>query len=107
MNSTLANLKNRSGAIRSLLDDTLLHSQNAATLRAAHTLLRSLSFNKQFPRAPSTTPALSEVLASLGFGGLWRSCSFGSMEEVNRDYLDLTERLIEVCKTIKKLKYIY
>ncbi|KAM0278007.1 hypothetical protein ACHAO9_012333, partial [Fusarium lateritium] len=84
-----------SAAIRSLLDDTLLHSQNAATLRAAHTLLRSLSFNKQFPRAPSTIPALSEVLDSLGFGGLWRSCSFGSMEEVNRDYLDLTERLIE------------
>ncbi|KAM0349272.1 hypothetical protein ACHAPU_003681 [Fusarium lateritium] len=84
------------GAIRSLLDDTLLHSQNSATLRAAHTLLRGLSSNPRFSRALSNISELNEVLDSLGFGGLWRSCSFGAMEEVNRDYLELTERLIEL-----------
>ncbi|KAF4457831.1 hypothetical protein F53441_306, partial [Fusarium austroafricanum] len=69
--------------------------QNSATLRAAHTLLRALSSNVQFSRATGTMSALTEVLDSMGFGGLWRSCSFGSMEDVNRDYLELTERLIE------------
>jgi hypothetical protein len=50
---------------------------------------------------------LTEVLDSMGFAGLWRSCSFGSMEDVNRDYLELTERLIEVSKKeIKRLKDI-
>ncbi|RKK15330.1 Neurofibromin [Fusarium oxysporum] len=84
------------GAIRSLLDDTLLHSQNSATLRAAHTLLRALSSTQQFSRAPGSMSTLTEVLDSMGFAGLWRSCSFGSMEDVNRGYLELTERLIEL-----------
>ena len=35
-------------------------------------------------------------LGKLGFGGLWRSCSMGSMDDVNRHCFELTERLIEV-----------
>ena len=42
--------------------------------------------------------SLTETLADMGFGGLWRSCSIGSMEDINRDCLDLTEKLIEVSK---------
>ncbi|CAF3480713.1 unnamed protein product [Fusarium graminearum] len=91
------------GAIRSLLDDTLLHSQNSTTLRAAHTLLRALSSSPQFSRAVDTTAALTNALDSMGFSGLWRSCSFSSMEDVNCNYLELTEHLIEVCPTWQDL----
>ncbi|KAJ4257305.1 Ras GTPase activating protein ira2 [Fusarium falciforme] len=87
---------NLCGAIRSLLDDTLLHSQNSTTLGNAHTLLRTLSSNPKFSRASRTMSVLTETLDKMGFGGLWRSCSLGSMEEINRDYLDLTEKLIEL-----------
>lgn len=86
----------RLGAIRSLLDDTLLHGQNSATLEAAHTLLRTLSSNPKFSKVVGSMTVLTEILADMGFGGLWRSCSIGSMEDINRDCLDLTEKLIEV-----------
>lgn len=39
---------------------------------------------------------LIETLDNMGFGGLWRSCSLGSMDDINRDCLELTEKLIEV-----------
>lgn len=87
------------GAIRSLLDDTLMHGQNSTTIEAAHTLLRTLSSNPRFSKAMGSMASLMETLADIGFGGLWRSCSLGAMEETNFKYLKLTERLIEVSYT--------
>ncbi|CAM1509244.1 Fc.00g029830.m01.CDS01 [Cosmosporella sp. VM-42] len=84
------------GAIRSLLDDALLHGQNSTTLGAAHTLLRTLSSNPRFSRAVGSMTSLTETLEDMGFGGLWRSCSLGSMEDINRECLELTEKLIEL-----------
>ncbi|KAL6412878.1 neurofibromin 1, partial [Ilyonectria robusta] len=83
------------GAIRSLLDDILLHGQNSSTLGAAHVLLRTLSSNPQLSRAVGSMSLLIETLDNMGFGGLWRSCSLGSMDDINRDCLELTEKLIE------------
>ncbi|KAH7134832.1 hypothetical protein B0J13DRAFT_597650 [Dactylonectria estremocensis] len=85
-----------SGAIRSLLDDILLHGQNSTTLGAAHILLRTLSSNRQLSRAVNSVTLLTETLENMGFGGLWRSCSLGSMDDINRDCLELTEKLIEL-----------
>ncbi|KAF7549990.1 hypothetical protein G7Z17_g6012 [Cylindrodendrum hubeiense] len=83
-------------AIRSLLDDILLHGQNSTTLGAAHILLRTLSSNPQLSRAVGSMTSLTETLDDMGFGGLWRSCSLGSMDDINRDCLELTEKLIEL-----------
>lgn len=82
--------------MRTILDDVLLHGQNSTTLEATHTLLRILSSDRKFARAMDTATSLAEQLEEKGFGGLWRSCSMGSMEDVHRDCLDLTEKLIEV-----------
>ncbi|KAH6971880.1 hypothetical protein BKA56DRAFT_677938 [Ilyonectria sp. MPI-CAGE-AT-0026] len=84
------------GAIRSLLDDILLHGQNSSTVGAAHVLLRTLSSNPQLSRAVGSMSLLIETLDNMGFGGLWRSCSLGSMDDINRDCLELTEKLIEL-----------
>lgn len=82
--------------MRSVLEDVLLHGQNAAVLEAAHTLLRTLSSDRKYAIAMDSG-AMNKVLEEKGFSGLWRSCSMGSMEDIHRDCFDLTEKLIEVC----------
>lgn len=82
--------------MRSILDDVLLHGQNAATLEAAHTLLRTLSSDRRFVRQGDSSNTMADVLEDKGFGGLWQSCSMGSMEDFHRDCFELTEKLIEV-----------
>lgn len=82
--------------MRTILDEVLLHGQNAATLEAAHTLLRTLSSDKKHTLATDSTDAMAEILEDRGFGGLWRSCSIGSMNDVQHECFQLTEKLIEV-----------
>ncbi len=89
----------RCNAMRSILEDVLLQGQNSATLNAAHTLLRILSLDKQYSRAMSSGKSMQAILQEKGFSGLWRSCSMGTMvtmEDVQRDCLDLTGKLVEV-----------
>jgi len=83
------------GAMRSVLEDVLLHGQNAAVLEAAHTLLRTLSSDIRYATAMDSGP-MNRVLEEKGFSGLWRSCSMGSMEDLHRDCFELTEKLIEL-----------
>jgi neurofibromin 1 len=82
--------------MRSILDDVLLHGQNATTLDAAHTLLRTLSSDRRYVRQLNLNTNVADVLEGKGFGGLWQSCSMGSMEDYQRDCFELTEKLIEV-----------
>ena len=82
--------------MRNILDEVLLHGQNAATLDAAHILLRTLSSDKRLASATKSSSAMDEILEEKGFGGLWRSCSVGSMDDIQHDCFQLTERLIEV-----------
>lgn len=44
----------------------------------------------------ASSSTVTEALDDMGFGGLWRSCSVGSMEDIQRECFDLTEKLIEV-----------
>jgi len=102
------------GPIVSILDDIILHCQNSATLESAHQLLQTLTSNPKFTAAMtsggnvsggvlgegvggSAMTMLSETLDNMGFGGLWRSCSFNlSHQEQDRQCFGLTEKLIEV-----------
>lgn len=44
----------------------------------------------------SETPLLlDELLEHMGFSGLWRSCSFDSLQDQGKKCFSLTERLIE------------
>lgn len=83
--------------MRTSLDDVLLHGQNAATLEAAHTLLRTLSLDRRQTSAQESSNVISELLDEKGFSGLWRSCSIGSMDDhIQQDYFQQIEKLIEV-----------
>jgi neurofibromin 1 len=82
--------------MRTILDDVLLHGQNSASLEAAHSLLRTLTSDKKYARAMSSGGSMTKILEKNGFGGLWRSCSMGAMDDIHRDCFDLTEKLIEV-----------
>ncbi|KAK3386913.1 hypothetical protein B0H63DRAFT_468596 [Podospora didyma] len=84
------------GPIISILDDILLHCQNSATLESAHTLLQTLTSNPKFSTSLESTAALNEILDDMGFGGLWRSCSFNLSQEQDKQCFGLTEKLIEV-----------
>jgi neurofibromin 1 len=86
----------RCGPIVSVLDDVLLHCQNSSTLESAHGLLQTLSSNPKFSHALETTGVLNEILEDMGFGGLWRSCSFNNAQEQDKRCFGLTEKLIEV-----------
>lgn len=86
----------RCGPITSLLDDILLHCQNSATLASAHVLLQTLTLNKTFASALESDGALDELLEDMGFGGIWRSCSFNISLDQDRQCFALTEKLIEV-----------
>ncbi|AEO71616.1 uncharacterized protein THITE_2124231 [Thermothielavioides terrestris NRRL 8126] len=103
--------------IIALLDDILLHCQSPATLEAAHTLLQTMTANPKFAGAldnagagagasasssSSAAAALNDLLEDMGFGGLWRSCSFnlaggpGLEHQPDRACYALTEKLIEL-----------
>ncbi|KAK3315246.1 hypothetical protein B0H66DRAFT_337826 [Apodospora peruviana] len=85
------------GPIISILDDIVLHCQNSATLESAHALLQTLTSSSRFANA-ETMEVLNELLDDMGFGGLWRSCSFNmSQEGHDKQCFGLTEKLIEVC----------
>lgn len=86
----------RCGPIISVLDDVLLHCQNSSTLESAHSLLQTLSSNPKFSHALEATGVLDQILEDMGFGGLWRSCSFNNSQEQDKRCFGLTEKLIEV-----------
>nr|CAD21515.1 related to NEUROFIBROMIN [Neurospora crassa] len=85
------------GPIISILDDIVLHCQNPSTLESAHELLQTLTNNPKFSGAMEQAAMLNEILDEMGFGGLWRSCSFNlSHQEQDRQCFGLTEKLIEL-----------
>ncbi|CAK7197774.1 5'-3' exoribonuclease 2 [Sporothrix eucalyptigena] len=82
--------------IASILDEVLLHCQNSSTLEAAHELLQTLSSNSKFSQVLDSTDMLKASLDDMGFGGLWRSCTFSNSLEQDGHCFGLTERLIEL-----------
>lgn len=85
------------GPIITILDDIVLHCQNPTTLGSAHELLQTLTNNPQFSGAMEQAAKLTDILDGMGFGGLWRSCSFNlSHQEQDKQCFGLTEKLIEV-----------
>ncbi|KAK3397174.1 putative RasGAP group protein [Sordaria brevicollis] len=85
------------GPIITILDDIVLHCQNPLTLASAHELLQKLTNNPQFAGAMEQAATLDKWLEDMGFGGLWRSCSFNlSHQEQDRQCFGLTEKLIEL-----------
>ncbi|CCC07361.1 hypothetical protein SMACR_02368 [Sordaria macrospora] len=85
------------GPIITILDDIVLHCQNPTTLGSAHELLQTLTNNPQFSGAMEQAAKLTDILDGMGFGGLWRSCSFNlSHQEQDRQCFGLTEKLIEL-----------
>lgn len=93
-----------------ILDDTLLHSQNSATLESAHGLLQALTSNPKFATVMMESgssgssngsgglaaSALNDILEDVGFGGLWRFCSLNSTQEPDKQCFAQTEKLIDV-----------
>ena len=83
--------------MRPVHDDVLLHRQNAVTLASAHTLLKTLVLAcGGVPETTGTMDSMAATLENMGFSGLWRSCSMGSVDDIQRESLEPTERLIEV-----------
>jgi neurofibromin 1 len=58
--------------------------------------LRTLTSNPKFSGGVDTAEMLEDVLDGIGFGGLWRSSSFHTINEHERQCTALTDRLIEV-----------
>ncbi|KAI1004136.1 Neurofibromin [Podosphaera aphanis] len=83
------------GRVIQILDEILISCQNAATMDSAHQLLRTLTSNPKFSSSVNTTEMLQEVLEGIGFGGLWRSSTFHTPNEEERQCTALTNRLIE------------
>ncbi|RQM08785.1 hypothetical protein DH86_00002920, partial [Scytalidium sp. 3C] len=83
------------GPIVRILDDIILSCQNAGTLEAAHSLLRTLTSNDKFIGGMDTAELLDDVLDGIGFGGLWRSSTFHIANPRQRQCTALTDRLIE------------
>lgn len=86
------------GPLASILDDVLLHCQNYSTISAAHSLLRCINSRPSASGLPDSSTQLEQTLHEAGFSGLWKSCSLDSSHEYSRQYYNLTERLIEVCR---------
>lgn len=84
------------GPVIRILDDVLISCQNAMTLESAHLLMRTLTSNPKFSGGVDTSEMLEDVLDGIGFGGLWRSSTFHSVNENDRQCTALTDRLIEV-----------
>jgi neurofibromin 1 len=59
-------------------------------------LLQTLTSNPKFSTALESTNILNELLEDMGFGGLWRSCSFNLSQDQDKQCFGLTEKLIEV-----------
>ncbi|CAK7566094.1 MAG: Ras GTPase activating protein ira2, partial [Sporothrix epigloea] len=81
--------------IAQILDDVLLHCHNSSTLEAAHELLQTLSSNSKFLQVLDSADMLKASLEDMGFGGLWRSCTFSNSVEQDGHCFSMTERLIE------------
>ncbi|KAG9243047.1 hypothetical protein BJ878DRAFT_481460 [Calycina marina] len=84
------------GPLVSILDNVLISCQNNTTLESAHRLLRTLTLNPKFSGGVDTTEMLQDVLDAIGFGGLWRSATFHTINEQERQCTALTDRLIEL-----------
>jgi neurofibromin 1 len=84
------------GPVLRILDHLLMSCQNPATLEAAHTLLRTLTSDPKLGSGVDTSDMLEQVLDGIGFGGLWRSTTFRSMDDNDRQTTALTDRLIEL-----------
>ncbi|PMB73475.1 hypothetical protein BM221_000898 [Beauveria bassiana] len=79
----------------SILNYVLMHGQDSAALEAAHTLVRTLTSEREYANATGSMESLEEALDEMGFSGLWKA-SFQDMAEENRAYcFELTEKLIE------------
>lgn len=96
----------RCSPIAQTLDDILLHCQNSTTLESAHALFQSMTSNPKFQTALESSGVLNEILEDMGFGGLWRSCSFSQTQEPDKQCFALTEKLIEVRLSILLLYMI-
>ncbi|KAM3065146.1 Ras GTPase activating protein ira2 [Clarireedia jacksonii] len=84
------------GPVSNILDDVLMSCQNPVTLESAHELLRILTSNPQFAAAVESQDMLDRVLANIGFGGLWKHCTYQGHHEVDRECTALTDKLIEL-----------
>lgn len=91
-----ANTCDSCGPVIRILDDILISCQNAVTLESAHQLLRTLTSNPKFASGVDTAEMLEDVLEGIGFGGLWRSSTFHTPNDHERQSIALTDRLIEV-----------
>ncbi|KAI1816647.1 GTPase [Poronia punctata] len=83
-------------AISSFLDQVLLHAQNPAAMKAAHTLLRIITSTPQYADAREDHEVLTDALEEMGFEGLQRSHSFLQAQEFDKQLIGLTEKLIEL-----------
>ncbi|KAG8413742.1 Ras GTPase activating protein ira2 [Metarhizium acridum] len=84
------------GALTSVLDDVLLHSQESAALEAAHVLLRTLASDQKYAQAMGSMHSLNSQLTDMGFGGLWKTPKQSTAEDAKGECFELTEKLIEV-----------
>ncbi|KAH6603383.1 hypothetical protein Trco_008158 [Trichoderma cornu-damae] len=84
------------GATPSLIEEVLLRSQDSGALKAANTLLRTISSDANFRDKINSMRPLIDALREVGFTGLWRFSSQDLGEETRQECFDLTERLIEV-----------
>jgi hypothetical protein len=89
--------------VTTILDDILISCQSTATLESAHQLILALTSNPKFSGVIDTTEILQGVLEGIGFGGLWRSSTFRTTNEQDRQCTALTDRLIEVSPSKKIL----
>lgn len=84
------------GALPSIIDDVLLHSQDTRALEAAHTLLRTISSEQRYCEDLGSLRTFLDLLDEIGFGGLWREFGHLFSEAVTTDCFELTQKLIEV-----------
>ncbi|EFY84834.1 putative neurofibromin [Metarhizium acridum CQMa 102] len=84
------------GALTSVLDDVLLHSQESAALEAAHVLLRTLASDQKYAQAMGSMHSLNSQLTDMGFGGLWKTPKQSTAEDAKGECFELTEKLIEL-----------
>jgi neurofibromin 1 len=83
----------------SILDSILASSQNPGTLRAAHSLVSTISADHRFSDASQSEELLENVLEEIGFSGLWTSSTFKMTKDYEKRCAVLTDKLIEVCIT--------
>ncbi|KAG6075745.1 hypothetical protein E4U15_005492 [Claviceps sp. LM218 group G6] len=84
------------GALPSIIDDVLLHSQDTRALEAAHALLRTISSEQRYCEDLGSLRSFLDPLDEIGFGGLWREFGHLSSEAVTIDCFELTQKLIEL-----------